>query len=188
MTVDVTEALHRWQRGDAQSEQQVLELLYDELHRSARGQLRRAPDQQTLGATDLLHEAYLKLAGARAAQPWQSRQHFVATAVTAMRHILINRAARRHAAKRGGGAAMVTLDDEVAVAVEDSPAMLLALDEALSALEALHPRLAKVVECRYFAGMTEAQIADELGMNERTVRRDWQKAKVFLATAVTADA
>jgi RNA polymerase sigma factor (TIGR02999 family) len=152
--------------------------VYTELRRLAAAQLRREAQGHTLTPTALVHEAYLKLTPASAAGA-RDRAHFLAIASRAMRQVLVDHARGRNAGKRGGGWARVTLaGGEAALATRDpDPAELLALDDALATLE---PRQRQVVECRVFGGMTEAEIALALGVTERTVRRDWVKARAWL--------
>jgi RNA polymerase sigma factor (TIGR02999 family) len=148
--------------------------VYGELKRLAHGQLARGP-RGTLSTTALVHEAYLKLRGSTV----RDREHFFALAARAMRQVLVDYARERGAAKRGGELARVSLDGE-ALAIETLIDEVLAVDVALGRLEALDERLARLVEWRYFAGMTEPEIAAVLGVTDRTVRRDWQKARAFL--------
>jgi RNA polymerase sigma factor (TIGR02999 family) len=154
----------------------LVEAFYEELHRLARRERRRAGASETLNTTALVNEAYLKLfKGGR----WKDRAHFLNTAAMAMRQALVQHARARSAAKRGGGVAALPLDDADGVLAQPEDRVM-ALDDALARLEALNPRLARVVECRYFAGYTEAEAATAMGVTERTVQRDWAKAKAFL--------
>lgn len=157
--------------------------VYDELRRIARRHLRGEQRGHTLTTTALVHEAYLRLVHAPAV-PEASRTRFLAAASTAMRRILIDYARARRAAKRGGGANPVTLDEALHVS-DDSAEGLLTLDEALTRLGAMAPRLAQVVECRFFGGMSEDETAVALGTSPRTVRRDWMKAKGWLAAELS---
>ena len=162
--------------------ERLMPLAYDELRRIAHRELRRRPNE-TLRTTALVHEAYLKLADADGVA-WRDRPHFLAIASVAMRHILIDQARERCAAKRGGAhGARVTLDEE-GIAVEQQAEGLIALDEALTRLAATDPRLAQVVECRFFGGLSEEETADALGITSRTVRRDWVKARGLLLRAL----
>jgi RNA polymerase sigma factor (TIGR02999 family) len=162
--------------------ERLVPLLYDELRAIAHRQLMggRIPGQpdRTLATTALVNEAYLKLAGGRPG-PWVDRPHFLATAALAMRQILVDRARARATAKRGGGRANVTLDEE-AIAMLDEPEVLLEIDEALVRLAVIAPRLSRVVECRFYGGMSEEEIAAALGVTVRTVQRDWVKARMLL--------
>ena len=152
--------------------------LYDELRRMAHRQLSGERPDHTLCTTDLVHEAYLKL-GRLERIEWQSRAHFFAGAAQAMRRVLVDHAVRRGAGKRGGKQVRVELGDDLAIADEVGD-QLLALHEALEHLEADEPRLAKVVECRFFAGMTVPEIAEALDLSPATVKRDWQLARAWL--------
>jgi RNA polymerase sigma factor (TIGR02999 family) len=158
----------------------LVEAFYDELHRLARRERRRAGSSETLRTTALVNEAYLKLfKGGK----WKDRAHFLNTAAMAMRQALVQHARARCAAKRGGGAGALPLEDVDGVLAEPEERVV-ALDEALERLEKLNPRLARVVECRYFAGYTEAEAAAAMGVTERTVQRDWAKAKALLYEAL----
>lgn len=160
---------------------QILPLVYDELRRTARRELAVRPSD-TLSATGLVHELYLKFSRSEGAG-WQNRAHFLSVAAIAMRHILVDRARRRTAEKRGGAQRPITLDDGLVDGAHD-PESLLELDEALNDLARLDERLARVVECRFFGGMTEEETAESLGITARTVRRDWTKAKAILYRAL----
>lgn len=153
-------------------------LVYDELRRMARGHLRRERDGHTLSTTDLVHEAYVRLVD-QTGIPVRERPRFFAIAATAMRRVLIEYARKRQTSKRGAGAERLSLD-EVELAADDSSEMLIALDEALTRLAETEPRLARVVECRYFGGLTDEETAAALDVTSRTVRRDWTKAKDWL--------
>lgn len=175
---DVTRLLQQLHAGDAAALDQLYPLVYDELRRAAVRALARERVAHTLQATELVHEAYLKLLGPLHVD-WQNRAHFLAVAARAMRQILVDHARRRHAEKRGGGVEHVTLGDP-----EADPSLpaeeLLALDDALHRLEEVEPRLRTVVEYRFFGGLTEREIAQVLGVTERTVQRDWVKARAWL--------
>lgn len=161
---------------------QLADHCYAELLAIARRALRRSSDVITLDTHALLHETFLRLADQRQTR-WADRSHFLAAAACTMRRVLIDYVRRRRAAKRGGASPPLTLDDQVGGA-EDRDTALLALDEALERLALLAPRLARVVEYRYFAGMTEVETATVLGVTERTVRRDWTKARGWLLAAM----
>jgi RNA polymerase sigma factor (TIGR02999 family) len=162
-------------------------LVYDELRAIAHGQLRRERPDHTLGTTALVHEAYLKLIDQRQAD-WQDRTHFFSIAARAMRRILIDYARRHVAAKRGGGMRKVALEEAFQLAAGERADELLAIDDALERLAALDARQAKVVEYRFFGGMTEDETAQVLGITSRTVRRDWIKAKGWLQRELDRDA
>jgi len=180
-TGPVTILLQRAAEGDARAIDEVFAMTYAELQRLAR--LVRRPSAggsgATLSSTALVHEAYLKLIPS-ADREWRGRAHFFALAARAMRQVLVGAARARLAVKRGGDALPVTLD-EVAMAAPLRPDHLLALDEALTRLAALDPRQARVVECRYFAGLTEPETAALLGVSVPTVTRDWRSARAWLA-------
>lgn len=153
-------------------------LVYDELRRLAHRHLLREPTGHTLTTTDLVHQAYLRLSEQTRAQ-FTGRAHFMAIAATAMRRILVDHARTRHAVKRGGDQRRVPLEN-IAPAAEDRAELLVALDEALDRLRALDARQARIVECRFFGGMTEDETADAIGIGVRTAKRDWSKAKAWL--------
>lgn len=176
---EVTGLLERAGAGDRDAVDRLLPLVYEELRRRARGQLRRGSRDATLPATALVHEAYVKLAGGGAIQA-ESRAHFVAIASRAMRQVLVDRARARGSRKRGGGWTPVTLMDGHQ-AMDFDPAGMLALNEAIEGLE---PRQRQVVEARFFGGLDEVEIAAVLGVSERTVRRDWVKARAWLVRAL----
>ncbi|QDH71096.1 ECF-type sigma factor [Marilutibacter alkalisoli] len=156
----------------------LLPLFYDDLRRIAHRERVRGGPGGTLQTTELVHEAYLKLRNAR---DWNDDAHFLRSAALAMRHALVNHACERRAAKRGGGAAHVPLDLAPELAAEDAAdERLLALHEALDRLAGHAPRVAAVVECRYFGGCDEAETARALGVSERTVRRDWKLGRAWL--------
>jgi RNA polymerase sigma factor (TIGR02999 family) len=160
----------------------LLPQVYDELKRIAHRQLVRLRPGGTLSTTVLVHEMYERLAASRSV-PASDRVHFFALCARAMRQVIIDHARQRDAAKRGGGAAVFELSDaDLADAAQ--PDAIVALDQALLALEALDPRLVRVIELRLFAGLEPPQMADLLGVNLRTVQRDWQRARAWLATAL----
>lgn len=156
----------------------VVALTYQDLRAIAHRRLRAHATGGTLSTTALVHEAYIKLFHASRVS-WEDVAHFLALASTAMRHVLIDRARERSALKRGGERQRISLDAD-ALAIEDQPDALLQLDDALDRLAKLEPRLAQVVECRFFGGLTEPETAKALGVTERTVQRDWVKARVLL--------
>jgi RNA polymerase sigma factor (TIGR02999 family) len=177
---DITHLLADLSAGNARAADALFPLLYDELHRIAHRQLRSERADHTLCTTALVNEAYVRLVDQQRAQ-WQNRAQFLAVAARAMRRILVDYARRVRSGKRGGEWQRLALDD-VELAVEERADMLVALDDALARLASLNPRLTQVVECRFFGGMTEAETAAALGLTERTVRRDWVKAKGWLNT------
>jgi RNA polymerase sigma factor (TIGR02999 family) len=160
---------------------ELMSQLYAEMRRLARGQLRWRAQPGGLGTTSLVHEAYLKLANRD--QPYRDQNHFFAVAARTMRHIVIDHARRRSRQKRGAGQVELPLHDErIAgdVPGDAQAARFLEIDEALEQLERVDPRLVKVVECLFFAGLTEKETAEILGVTERTVQRDWRRAKGWL--------
>ena len=166
-------------RGTGASAADVLfPLLYDELREIAHRQLGRERSGHTLSTTALVHEAYERLVD-QTRVGWEDRAHFCAVAARAMRHVLVDYARRRGALKRGGGQRPLPLD-KGRVAVEEQAEFLLSLDQALDRLGAMSERLGRVVEMRYFGGMTEDETAEALSVSARTVRRDWVKAKAWL--------
>jgi RNA polymerase sigma factor (TIGR02999 family) len=177
-SIDLTGVLRSVRGGDLRAADRLFSLVYGELHRIARGQRGKWGGNETLNTTALVHEAYLKLVNQDAAR-WEDRAHFFATAAKAMRHILINYAERHAAAKRGGGAVHVPLGDADLVAPEAAEE-LLALDEALDALAAVHERSSRVVECRFFGGFGVQETADTLAVSRATVERDWAFASAWL--------
>lgn len=164
--------------GDARAFESAFALVYAELKRLAGRQRARRRPGETLSTTVLVHEVFLKLS-AGGTLAIRDREHFFALAARAMRQILVDGARARAAEKRGGGAIAVELEegDAAVAAIADD---VVALDRALSRLEAVDERLARLVEARFFAGLTDGEIAELLGRNERTVRRDWEKARAFL--------
>ncbi len=181
----VASLLEVFEGGDRDALDRLLPLVYDELRRIAHRELQRERPDHTLTTTDVVHEAYLKLIDHQRVTSGE-QVRFLAVAATAVRRALVEHARRRDAAKRGGGQRPVTLDEE-AFAVDGGSEDLLSLDEALTRLAALDERLARVVECRYFGGLTEDETAAALGVTARTVRRDWVKAKGWLFRELHGD-
>ncbi len=181
---EVTRLLRAARSGDREAFDQLLSRLYDELRNVARWQLRREAAGHTLNTTALVHEAYLKLVGQEV--DWRDRAHFRAVAARAMRQVLVDHARRRGAVKRGGDWQRTTLDDE-RLPVEVGHDQLIALNDALERLESLDTRLRQVVECRFFGAMTEAEVAEVLGVTVRTVQRDWVKARAWLYKELYAE-
>jgi RNA polymerase sigma factor (TIGR02999 family) len=174
--------LAAWVGGDATTNERLLAQVYAELRRQAERAMRREDGGHTLQATALVHEAYLRLADQRVA--WRSRAHFFGVAAQLMRRILVDHARERHAAKRGGGARVVTLDDAAAAGAGTGSAEetidLLALHEALERLAALDAGQARVVELRYFGGLGVEETAELLGVSPATVKREWSVARAWL--------
>lgn len=175
---DITARLRAYRGGGGSALVSVFPEVYDELRRIAHRQLRRRRPDQTLNTTALVNEAYLKLVDQTRAE-YRDRGHFFAVAATAMRHIIIDYARERRASKRGGGRPHLNID-ETPIGVEQQLDFLLAIDRSLDKLAGLNERLTRVVECRYFAGLTEVETADALGVSRPTVQRDWLKARAFL--------
>jgi RNA polymerase sigma-70 factor, ECF subfamily len=175
---DVTRLLEAVRAGEQGALDRLLPLVYDELHRIAARYARRERTDHTLQPTALVNEAYLRLAD-HADKAWQNRAHFLAVAAQTMRHILVDYARARRAGKRGGALARVTLEDALAAAPERD-VDLLALDGALERLAALDPQLARLVELRYFGGLTIRETAEVLRVSPKTVEREWDAAKLWL--------
>jgi RNA polymerase sigma factor (TIGR02999 family) len=161
---------------------QLVPIVYQELRAIAHRQLGARGHGGTLSTTGLVHEAYLKLVDPSRAH-WQDRAHFFALASLAMRQVLVDRARALATQKRGGTQRRITLDEEE-IGLEDQPEAMLQLNEALDRLAELEPRLARVVECRFFGGLTEEEVAEALGVTVRTVQRDWAKARMLLRRAL----
>ena len=174
---DITRLL-REQKRRPEAADELYRAVYERLRSMARGRLRAGPPGQTLGTTALVHEAYLRLVDSTATD-WNDRNHFFAVAATAMRQIIVDEARRKVSQKRGGAKRPVELDDE-RVGSSRSPVDVLDVDQALRQLEQIDERLCRVVEMRFFAGYTEAEIAEALGSSVRTVKRDWRKARALL--------
>jgi RNA polymerase sigma factor (TIGR02999 family) len=174
----ITDLLAAHRAGQPDAFDRLVPLVYQDLLRLARRQRRRLPAGETLNTTALVHEAYAKLAGADKVG-FGDRGHFLAASAVAMRHLLVDYARHRTRRKRGGGARPVPLDDHDERVGRDAR-QVLDVDLALDRLAAHDARLARVVECRYFAGLSEAETAEALGSSLRTVQRDWLKAKAWL--------
>lgn len=174
---EITRLLAAVGAGDAAARETLYALVYPDLRRIASAHL-RGRGSATLSTTGMVNEAYLRLAGAG---DWESRVHFLSVASRAMRQILVDHARRRLAAKRGGGQAHLTLDEAQAGATPRALEVL-ALDQALGRLESLSPRLTQVVELRFFGGLSVEETAGALGVTDRTVKRDWRKARSLLLT------
>jgi len=179
----ITLLLKAASQGDAQAGERVLERLYAELRRLARQRLRQAGEPTALNPTALVHESWLRLHQAGELD-FADRGRFLAYAAKVMHSIVIDQIRARQAQRRGGDYQQVTLNTAVAELPAQGEDQVLRVHEALEELAALDERLARVVEMRYFGGLLEAEIAQALGVTERTVQRDWQKARLFLATAL----
>jgi RNA polymerase sigma-70 factor (ECF subfamily) len=183
---DLTGLLIEWARGDKAALDQLTPLVYDEIRRIAHRYVQHEREGQTLQTTALVHEAYLRLAASQRVD-WQNRAHFFAVTAQVMRHILIDHARRRQYVKHGGEVQRVSFDAVTREAVmmsQPRAAELLALDEALTELARLDPRKSRVVELRYFGGLSLEETADVLEVSAMTVRRDWRAAKAWLYKAV----
>jgi RNA polymerase sigma factor (TIGR02999 family) len=177
------DATNELQVGRRDSLDQVMPLVYEHLRAIAHRQLELRPGGGTLSTTGLVHEAYLKLVD-QSRIAWRDRGHFFALASVAMRHVLVDRAKARLAHKREGGLRRVTLDNEE-IDVDEQPEVLLDINDAVDRLAAVEPRLARVVECRFFGGLSEEETAEALGVTARTVQRDWAKARMLLRRALS---
>ena len=180
---DVTRILSAIEQGDSGAAQRLLPLVYDELRKLAARRLAQEKPGQTLQATALVHEAYLRLVDAEGAGAWNSRGHFFAAAAEAMRRILVNRARDKRRLKRGGDRDRVELED-IAIADEAGAPDILALDEALEGLAREEPDCAELVKLRYFAGQTQEEAARALGVTRRTANRYWAFARAWLRVAL----
>lgn len=174
---DITQLLNASADGDAAAEAELFRKIYLQLRQIARGQMRRELSGHTLQPTALVNEAYLKLCGGE--HNWQNRRHFFASAAHAMRQILVDHARARKAAKRGGEHEIFSLMDQDA-AIEGMDVDMLALESALVELEKIKPRLARVVELRYFAGLNIDETAEALESSPATIKRDWAYARAWL--------
>ncbi|HEX6184232.1 MAG TPA: sigma-70 family RNA polymerase sigma factor [Pyrinomonadaceae bacterium] len=175
---EVTQILRDWSGGDARAPERLMPFVYDELRRLARSFLARERDGHTLQPTALVNEAYLRLVDQTRVE-WQNRAHFYGIASRMMRRVLIDHARAHVTAKRGGGAVRLSLED-VQLPAGQRAASLVALDEALGRLAEVDARKSRVVEMRFFGGMSDEEIAASLGVTTRTVLRDWKKARLWL--------
>lgn len=176
---------HATQQGDAAARSALFAALYDELHRLARREVRRSSSAVTLGATTLLHEAYVSLAGADGAA-FPDKARFMAYAARAMRSLVIDHVRRRQAGKRGAGIDFTELDTTIAEQVGDA-APLHAISDSLDALAQVEPPLAELVDLKFFCGLTFGEIAALRAVSERTVQRDWEKARLWLQHALAPE-
>ncbi len=182
---EVTQLLNEMAKGDSGAAEKLLPLVYSELHRLAAAYMRRERPDHTLQATALINEAYLRLSGENA--EWNSREHFIGMAANVMRHVLVDYARAHNAKQRDGGMKRVEMQDDLAISPEKLEEVL-SLHEALKTLESLHPRQGKVVELRYFGGLSVDQIASLLGVSQRSVKRDWSLARIWLFRELKQDA
>jgi RNA polymerase sigma factor (TIGR02999 family) len=177
---DITDLLLQLRDDRPGAMERLLPLIYDQLRRIAHRQLQAEPSGHTLGTTGLVHETYLKLVDQTRVE-CRDRGHFYRVSSMAMRRILVDYARRYRALRRGGGLERVPLDQADEAALAEREGHLLALEDALTRLAAVDERLSQVVECRYFGGLTEEETAEALGVSQRTVQRDWVKARGWLA-------
>jgi RNA polymerase sigma factor (TIGR02999 family) len=182
---EITGLLTAWGKGDQNALNELMPIVYGELHRMAQRAWSGQNQGNTLQPTALINEAYLKLAGAESAS-YQNRSHFFAVACTAMRQILVNHAKSRQTGKRGSGQFVLSLD-EVQPAVNQEAAEVVALHEALEKLQAIDERKSKVVEMRYFGGLSIEEAAEALGISVITVNRDWRLARTWLIREMSGD-
>jgi RNA polymerase sigma factor (TIGR02999 family) len=180
---ELTQLLRAYAAGDAAAFDRLVPLVYDDLRRVARGQLRKGRRGPLLDTTALVHEVWLKLSIGREVA-WQDRGHFLAVSARAMRQVIVDQARRQGADKRGGGQADLAFDEGRGPAAGDA-FQVLAIDRALDRLAARSPRLARVVECRFFAGLGEEETAEALGVSLRTVQREWTRARAWLREDLT---
>ncbi len=183
---EITELLRGARRGDTEAEARLLPLVYENLREIARQQLRKGGEQETLNPTALVHEAYLKLMRGGDVT-YQDRLHFYAVSSQAMRFILVDHVRKHFAARRGGGQKPVTLE-EAWVSSESSPELLLELNDALDKLGKLDERLVQLVDYLIFGGLSQAEAGEQLGISERSVRREWTKAKAWLTRELQPEA
>jgi RNA polymerase sigma factor (TIGR02999 family) len=182
---EITRLLQAYAGGDRGAFDELVPMIYDELRRIARGHLRRTQRGATLDTTGLVHEAYLKLAGQKGMRV-EDRGHFLAIAARAMRQIIVSRARARLADKRGGGVVPVTLEEE-RIAGDEGAVWLLDLDRALEELKERDESLSRTVECRFFAGLSEEETAEALGVSLRTAQRNWMKARAWIRAQLSGD-
>jgi RNA polymerase sigma-70 factor (ECF subfamily) len=183
---EVTAILQEWQRGDPGAPERLFPLIYDELRRRASYYISRERKDHTLQPTALVHEAYLRMVD-QTSPSIENRLHFYAIASRVMRQVLVDHARSRNAEKRGGAAQRLAIDD-IQISADHAAGDVLQLNEALGRLEKLDKRKCNVVDMRFFGGLKESEIAAVLGVNEKTVRRDWQFAKVWLYRELSTEA
>lgn len=180
MSDDVTQVLNAIGQGDPQAASRLLPLVYDELRRLAAQKMTQEAPGQTLQPTALVHEAFMRLVGDEDIEQWDNRGHFFVAAAVAMRRILIENARRKKSIKRGGGMARCDLQDDDVVLEADDFETLIALDEALTRLASIDGQLARLVELRYFTGLTIEETARVLNVSPRTTKRNWAYARAWL--------
>lgn len=182
---EVTQILHEWSDGDKDAPARLMPLVYNELRRQARNYLARERGSHTLQPTALVHEAYLRLVD-QTRISWQNRAHFFGIAANMMRRILVDHA-RSHASEKRGGAAVRLSIEDIQIPLEQRASDLITLDEALEKLVGFDERKAKIVEMRFFGGLTDEEIAEVLGVSSRTVLRDWKTARLWLYRELSAE-
>ena len=182
---DVTGMLRAWAQGSPGADEELLRAVYQELRRQAQRAMRREASEHTLQATALVHEAYLRLADQRPSA-WRNRSQFFGIAAQMMRRILVDHARARLADKRGGGATAITLEESIASSGDADPIDVLALHDALDRLAVLDAQQARVVELRYFGGMSIEETAEALGLSPATIKREWAVARAWLARELAA--
>ena len=180
----ITLLLVDWSKGDEIALERLMPLVYEELRRMARRYMRRQPSGHTFQTTELIHEAYLKIAG-RDEHDWQNRAHFFGVAARAMRHILVDYARSKQSRKRGGWQERVTLSDNTAIS-DGHSGEIVALDEALKNLATLDERKSRVVEMKFFGGLNVEEIAEVLKISPETVKRDWSFSRTWLLRELSA--
>jgi RNA polymerase sigma-70 factor, ECF subfamily len=183
---ELTHLVNCWSRGDDSALDRLIQFAYADLRRIAHRHLRSSQRGRTISTTVLVHELYLRLAGVTESS-WGGRAQFFAFCSKAMRRILIDYARQRGAAKRGGDRVQVTLSDQAA-AVDQEAAQLLALDQALDMLAARNERMARIVECRFFGGLSVPETAEAVGTSSRTVEREWARARAYLSQILASEA
>lgn len=181
---EISEMLKAWGEGDRGAAERFMPLIYDELRRQARRYLDRERPNHTLQTTALVHEAYIRLNDQNKVR-WQNRAHFFGVAAQMMRRILVNYAVGQKREKRGGSAIPIPLEESLQIAIADSEVDLLALDEALSRLDDLDSRQARIVELRYFSGLSIEETAEVLSISPATVKREWNMARTWLRAELT---
>ena len=177
-TNEITKLLHGWQGGDGAALDALVPVVYKELRRLAHYELRKERPDHTLQSTALVHEAYFRLVGQELPE-WESRAHFFAIAAQLMRQILVDYARRHRASKRGSGVCMLTLDDAMAMP-QGKDVDIVAVDDALNTLAEVDPRQSRVVELRFFAGLSLEETSEVMGIATATVQRDWTAARAWL--------
>jgi RNA polymerase sigma factor (TIGR02999 family) len=181
---EVTQILQQWSAGDHEAPARLMPLVYNELRRLARSYLHRENREHTLQPTALVHEAYLRMVD-QTRVSWQNRAHFYGIAASMMRRVLVDHARGRAAGKRGGAAIRLSTDD-IQIPIEERAADFVALDEALEELAKFDERKCRIVELRFFGGLTDEEIAEVLGISTRTVLRDWKTARLWLFRELAA--